>query len=71
MRLLEYLRASRCLLVLDNAESILREGDACGGLRQRTGGYREGYEDYGQLFKTVAETLHKSTLILTSREKLK
>lgn len=71
LRLLEYLRASRCLLVLDNAESILREGDACGGLRQRTGGYREGYEDYGQLFKTVAETLHKSTLILTSREKLK
>ncbi len=71
LRLLEYLRASRCLLILDNAESILREGDVCGGLRQRTERYREGYEDYGQLFKSVAETPHKSTLVLTSREKLK
>src|SRR4028118_963171 len=61
-QLLRYLRASRCLLVLDNAESILREGD-------RTGGYREGYEGYGQLLRCVAETSHKSTLVLTSREK--
>jgi WD40 repeat protein len=60
--LLKYLRASRCLLVLDNAESILREGD-------RTGGYQEGYENYGQLLRCVAETSHKSTLVLTSREK--
>jgi WD40 repeat protein len=70
-QLLAYLRASRCLLVLDNAESILREGDACGGLRQRTGGYREGYEGYAQLFTCLAETPHKSTLVLTSREKPK
>ncbi|MBD1887395.1 NB-ARC domain-containing protein [Microcoleus vaginatus] len=63
-QLMGYLRASRCLLVLDNAESILRSGD-------RTGGYREGYEGYGQLLSCLAETPHKSTLVLTSREKPK
>lgn len=61
-RLLEYLRSSRCLLVLDNGESILREGD-------RSGCYREGYEGYGQLLRCMAETSHQSCLVLTSREK--
>ena len=61
-RLLEYLRASRCLLVLDNAESILESCDYAGR-------YREGYEGYGQLFRRVAETSHQSCLLLTSREK--
>jgi WD40 repeat protein len=62
LRLIEYLRSSRCLLVLDNAETILRSGD-------HTGRYREGYEAYGQLLRCVAETLHQSCLVLTSREK--
>ena len=61
-RLIEYLRSSRCLLVLDNVESILREGD-------RAGHYREGYEGYGQLLRCVAEAPHQSCLVLTSREK--
>ncbi|WP_316432881.1 NB-ARC domain-containing protein [Leptolyngbya sp. NK1-12] len=61
-RLLHYLRASRCLLILDNAESILQAGD-------RSGRYRPGYEGYGQLLRCVAETPHQSCLILTSREK--
>ncbi|AFZ16427.1 WD40 repeat domain-containing protein [Allocoleopsis franciscana] len=63
-QLLGYLRASRCLVVLDNAESILRDSDC-------KGGYREGYEGYGQLLRCLAETPHKSTLVLTSREKPK
>lgn len=62
--LIKYLRSSRCLLVLDNAETILRSGD-------HTGCYREGYEDYGQLLRCVAETSHHSCLVLTSREKPK
>ncbi|MEO1005482.1 MAG: NB-ARC domain-containing protein [Cyanobacteria bacterium J06638_38] len=62
LSLLEYLRASRCLLILDNAESLLQSG-------VRTGSYREGYEGYGQLFKAVGETNHKSCFVLTSREK--
>lgn len=61
-QLLEFLRASRCLLILDNAESILQSGNY-------TGRYRVGYEGYGQLLRCVAETSHQSCLVLTSREK--
>jgi DNA-binding HxlR family transcriptional regulator len=71
-RLIRYLRASRCLLVLDNAESILRGCDSpevscncCAGY------YREGYEGYGELLKRIGETPHQSCLVLTSREEPK
>lgn len=62
LQLLSYLRTYRCLLVLDNAESILRSGD-------RKGRYRLGYEGYGQLLQAVGETAHQSCLLLTTREK--
>ncbi|MBW4695627.1 MAG: hypothetical protein KME27_28085 [Lyngbya sp. HA4199-MV5] len=59
--LLGYLRHSRCLLVLDNVESILiAEG--------RAGAYREGYEGYGPLLESIGQTRHQSCLVLTSRE---
>lgn len=61
-RLLYYLRSRRCLLILDNVETVFQEGD-------RAGHYRPDYEDYGELFKLVGETVHQSCLILTSREK--
>ena len=51
----------RCLIVLDNAETILQAGG-------RAGHYRAGYEDYGQLLKQVGSTPHQSCLLLTSRE---
>src|SRR3989442_8999241 len=38
--LVELLRAKRCLLMLDNVESILQAGSL-------TGTYRSGYEEYG------------------------
>src|SRR6266851_4394931 len=60
--LLEQLRASRVLLVLDNLESLLEEGEVRGRLRP-------GYEEYGRLLRRVAETAHQSCLLLTSREK--
>lgn len=63
-RLIDYLRASRCLLILDNMESILRGGT-------RAGLYREGYEGYGDLLKRLGESVHQSCLLLTSREKPK
>jgi len=56
------LKKSRCLIVLDNVESILRSGDS-------KGRYREGYEGYGELFRQVSEVSHSSCLMLTSREK--
>uniref|UniRef100_A0A8J6ZI57 PD40 domain-containing protein n=1 Tax=Desmonostoc muscorum LEGE 12446 TaxID=1828758 RepID=A0A8J6ZI57_DESMC len=61
-RLLTYLRSSRCLIILDNAESILEGGEYAGH-------YREGYEDYGELLRLVGETAHTSCMVLTSREK--
>ncbi|MGB3510931.1 MAG: NB-ARC domain-containing protein [Microcoleaceae cyanobacterium] len=63
-RLIDYLRSSRCLLILDNVESILQSGD-------RTGNYRSGYEGYGQLFRYLSEVYHQSCLILTGREQPK
>ena len=64
LRLMKYLRSHRCLIILDNAESILQDCD-------RTGRYLEGYEGYEQLFSCIGETFHQSCLLLTSREKPK
>jgi WD40 repeat protein len=55
LQLLQYLRAHRCLLILDNGETILRSPSTD--------------EGYTQLFKSIAQTHHQSTLVLTSREK--
>jgi WD40 repeat protein len=62
--LINYLRKHRCLLILDNAEIILRS-------RNGTGQYREGYEEYGEFLRRVGEECHQSCLVLTSREKFK
>ncbi|MBD2532757.1 hypothetical protein H6G97_25510 [Nostoc flagelliforme FACHB-838] len=61
-RLLYYLENHRCLIILDNVESILRSAS-------RAGIYREGYEEYGELLRRVGEATHQSCLVLTSREK--
>src|SRR6266699_680736 len=60
--LLEELRSRRVLLVLDNLEVLLEEGEMLGRLRP-------GFEAYGQLLRQVAQTAHQSCLLLTSREK--
>ncbi len=65
--LLQFLRSSRCLLLLDNVESIL-EGSNNNSLNSLIVKYRTGYENYGNLFKAISETQHQSCLILTSRE---
>ncbi len=61
-KLLQCLRDSRCLVILDNMEAILQAGG-------RAGEYRSGYEGYGELLRLVGETAHQSCLLLTSREK--
>jgi len=68
-QLVERLRQHRCLLVLDNFESILRSGNTQAPQSYRAGHYREGYEGYGQLLRRISEASHQSCLILTSREK--
>jgi len=59
--LLEELRRRRVLLVLDNLEVLLSEGELLGQLRP-------GYEGYGQLLEQIAHTAHQSCLLLTTRE---
>lgn len=61
-RLLYWLRAKRCLLILDNGETILQS-------QGHAGTYLPGYENYGDLFRAIGETVHQSCLLLTSREK--
>ncbi|MFN6559522.1 MAG: eIF2A-related protein [Nostoc sp. ChiSLP01] len=63
-QLIEYLQQQRCLIVLDNVETILQTGAYAGC-------YREGYEDYGLLIKRLGQVMHQSSLVLTSREKPK
>ena len=58
--LLDLLRQTRCLLVLDNFESIL---DANDGIT-----YRHTYEGYGQLIECLTINRHRSCLLITSRE---
>ena len=60
--LLNELRRQRCLLVLDNLESILQP--------EGIGQMSPGYEGYSQLIRRLAENRHNSTLLLTSRERV-
>jgi ABC-type dipeptide/oligopeptide/nickel transport system ATPase subunit len=53
--------SSRCLLVLDQAESVLQE---------KTNHYREGYEAYGELLWQMGARRHDSCLLLLSQEPL-
>jgi WD40 repeat protein len=61
-RLMHYLRQHRCLLILDNVESILLSG--------QPHQYLAGYESYGELFQQIGACPHQSCLILTSREQV-
>ncbi|HEX6508024.1 MAG TPA: AAA family ATPase [Chloroflexota bacterium] len=60
--LLDLLKARRCLLVLDNLETVLQPG-------QRETTYLEGYAPYGLVLQRVGEVDHRSCLLVTSREK--
>lgn len=60
-KLMECLQSNRCLLILDNVETILSGSQA--------GQCRPGYEGYGQLLKRVGEVPHISCVLFTSREK--
>ncbi|WP_228058854.1 NB-ARC domain-containing protein [Nostoc sp. LEGE 06077] len=67
--LIDILRKHRCLIILDNIESVLRSGE--GKTQEWAGEYEPGYENYGYFFKKVAEASHDSCLLITSREKPK
>ncbi|MFM7407319.1 MAG: eIF2A-related protein [Cuspidothrix sp.] len=62
--LIQILRKKRCLLILDNGETLLKSGVLAGQ-------YQEGYEEYKKFFQRIGECNHKSCIILTTREKPK
>lgn len=67
--LLTCLREQRCLLVLDNVESILQESGVGQKLTDAPkGAYRTGYEPYSDLLRRLGEERHLSCVLLTSRE---
>lgn len=61
-RFMHHLRSHRCLVILDNLETILQGG-------KQAGQFRVGYENYGELLRLVSESNHQSCVVLTSREK--
>ncbi|MBD2340785.1 NACHT domain-containing protein [Calothrix sp. FACHB-156] len=61
-KLIEYLRQHRCLLVLDNLETLMQDGTYAGS-------FQPEYEGYGELLRRVGEVSHRSCLLVTSREK--
>ncbi|MEY3298675.1 MAG: hypothetical protein RLZZ597_1935 [Cyanobacteriota bacterium] len=60
--LIDHLRSTRALVVLDNFEAVLQS-------TKRAGTYRSGYEDYGELLKRLGEIAHQSCVLITTREK--
>ncbi len=67
-RLIDHLSYSRCLLILDNVESILSEDYCFSGDSSKR--YIQDYEKYGYFLTQVMKEFHQSCLLLTSREKL-
>jgi transcriptional regulator with XRE-family HTH domain len=59
--LLEVLRERRCLMVLDDLESVLEP-------RVPTVRYREGYAGYGEVLRRLGTSAHQGCLLVTSRE---
>ncbi len=62
--MISYLRKSACLIILDNFETVLQGSF-------QVGQYRNGFEGYGKLIKSIGEAEQRGCLILTSREKPK
>jgi hypothetical protein len=60
-RLIYHLKKNRCLIVLDNVESILQK-------KTPLVKFRKKYKGYGKLFKAVGTCEHKSCMLLTTRE---
>lgn len=57
-----YLTRYRCLLILDNFESLLRSDYPAGQ-------YHQQYREYAELLAAISQRRHQSCIIITSREK--
>ncbi len=54
--LLKYLSSARCLVILDQVDSILQSSNC----------YQQGYENYAELFHQIVTSPHQSCLLLIS-----
>ena len=61
-RLISILTEHRCLMVLDNIDSLFGAND--------DEPFAPGYEGYGQLFTVLGGSSHRSCVLMTSRERL-
>jgi NB-ARC domain len=78
-QLIDSLRSHRCLIVLDQLDSILGSGDRISTTDTSLKNsaiqmidniqYRQGYEDYGELISRIGDLEHQSCVVLTTREK--
>ena len=59
---INYLRSHRCLIILDDVQTIFSS-------QKLAGNYKQGYENYGTFFKQIAESCHNSCIVLLSWEK--
>ncbi len=58
---IQQLQRDRCLVILDNFESLFQP-------QHLASYYQSGYENYGELLKQITNTHHQSSLLLLSRE---
>ncbi|MFN6569912.1 MAG: NB-ARC domain-containing protein [Dendronalium sp. ChiSLP03b] len=70
-RLLHYLQEHRCLLILDNWETVIQRSMSLkGGVNNLYAEkYLEEYEGYNELLNRLGKTFHQSSILITSREK--
>lgn len=61
LELIALLRHYKIFLIFDDWENVLKP-------KKLSGEYREGYEDYGNLIKQIAQVKHQSSLLLISSE---
>lgn len=59
--LIKFLEKHRCLIILDNWESLFQPNTLVGH-------YKEGYQPYGDFINKIGQLLHQSCLLLTSSE---
>lgn len=61
LRLLDLLKKNRCLIILDDIDTLLK-GD------ELAGNYRPEFENYRDFIKRIAETSHQSCFVLVTTE---
>lgn len=61
---IDILKTHRCLVIIDDFETILQDGELVGS-------YRQGYEGYGNFLERVGAERHQSCVMVISREQPK